>query len=870
MDYEKVKENAIVWMINRNWKRCIAKRREFEQSLFEHSMVELDAIIHLLPILRKPQHFNLSEDEEKVLLASIIVHDVGKEKKEWQEYILGKSGFVSDIDPKLTRQVVFPLCDLLGFSGLEEKIIQVIENCVNLHMKHERTDAKVMAAILTGTDRWKTLADIVDAVDNFCSAQGAFVAISSIEKSFLANHLKVTYHQVNIRGVSTIFLHKAAVDSFIVKGWTPLLCYGNSTIYICSAADNFGIPTIEEIKKKLSNIINEAIGKDVTDIMVGSPVGNILPKPDLFDHTETKKYLVKASQKIGKKNYWKKGGELKEEGRKVIERYLKLKGCSAIVRSKDINIQSQRISSAHPEMVIFKFFKAMMSEYLIGKKGEEIAKREYEDIFGKDSWKKLQRTSTLMPAQDMANTVDLFWSLPGERFGLRVGTIEELSDDKRTELLIDILYGIATKVYKSIPDPPSRSKLSMEMAEAFMNDLIKPPKEINIEKMTKTQLEAYSKSKPFAGKETKKGEYLCPICNTPFKEGIKASADFLDNPQSHTNRGLSHCAFGYVLICNTCKYERFLRQIILEGKPSELIYIFPRMNIGYGSGNILVQRVKELYEMAYNLMIGNNEDPFSQISLPLTQLIARKALDKDLFNLSPKDIVDILTYQTKEDTRKKQRKQLEKQVKEKIGQTVDELNEEWGTDFSTFDKAIDALIAGKINDPGAIEIRKEVFRLTPQLQVVCQTPNMILMPVTYPIAIRDESETNSALRKIFISLLIGLSLDVTVAIVGNSDDVNFEGGEGVAYVSPVPAVRELIGYEWIPLSEAMAWFKAIGATSLLANDTGYPERSNLFSILSAQTPGHILRRLEEKLSEQNRQIMPYHINYLETVREVLK
>lgn len=178
-------------------------------------------------------------------------------------------------------------------------------------------------------------------------------------------------------------------------------------------------------------------------------------------------------------------------------------------------------------------------------------------------------------------------------------------------------------------------------------------------------------------------ENISAQCNIPFREGVTASEDFLDNPQSHTNRGLSHGTFGYLVICNTCKYERFLRQIILEGKPSELIVIFPRMNIGYTSGNILVRRVKELYEMAYNLMVGKNENPFTQISLSLTRSIAEKVLGKELFTLTPKDIVDILTYQTAEDTRKKRRKQLERQVKEKIGQTVDELNEEWGIDFIT-------------------------------------------------------------------------------------------------------------------------------------------------------------------------------------------
>jgi hypothetical protein len=82
--FDEITKKATAWMLNRGWKRLTAKRREFQQSLFEHTMVELDALISLLPILRKPNHFYLTEEEEKVLIASIIAHDAGKERPEWQ------------------------------------------------------------------------------------------------------------------------------------------------------------------------------------------------------------------------------------------------------------------------------------------------------------------------------------------------------------------------------------------------------------------------------------------------------------------------------------------------------------------------------------------------------------------------------------------------------------------------------------------------------------------------------------------------------------------------------------------------------------------------------------------------------------------
>jgi hypothetical protein len=143
MKHQEIMTKAADWMFIRGWKRKIAKRREGvypersrrEQSLFEHTMVELDALLSLLPILKKPNHFNLTEEEEKILIASVIAHDVGKERPEWQDYILGKMDFVSDIDPDLTEKIIPELCDTLGFQEIGEKVMNVIENCINRRLR---------------------------------------------------------------------------------------------------------------------------------------------------------------------------------------------------------------------------------------------------------------------------------------------------------------------------------------------------------------------------------------------------------------------------------------------------------------------------------------------------------------------------------------------------------------------------------------------------------------------------------------------------------------------------------------------------------------------------------------------------------------
>jgi hypothetical protein len=471
-----------------------------------------------------------------------------------------------------------------------------------------------------------------------------------------------------------------------------------------------------------------------------------------------------------------------------------------------------------------------------------------------------------MAAKDMAQAVDHFWQLRGDKFGYKVDCVEDLADERKDELLVDILNGIAGKVFSVMESPPSRAILAEKMAEAFIMDVIKPSPPQDLKQIASLQLEAYGDSKPFAGKETKKATYFCPLCNVPFKEGVKGASDFLDKPQSHTNRAVSHGSFGYVMVCGNCKYERFLRQVLLGGKPAEIVVLFPRMNIGHASGEILVRKVAALYSKAYSLMIGDSDDPGHKISLALTHLLAGNAFGRELDRLSGEELAEVLSYHGSEDSRKKMKSALDKKISE-IGETVEQLNLEWGTDFSTREEAVDALIANRVHDPVARSLRAEVYRLVPQMKIVCQTPNMILIPLVYPISLGKESETNSALRKLFTSLLIGLALDMSVAVIGDTDEIDFEGGEGVAFVPPVPSVRSLIGANWVSIEEAEKWFRAIGAAGRLAGATCYRERSNLFSILSAPTPGHILRRIEERAESGKASF--FHINYLEMVKEVL-
>ena len=891
MDYQAFRTKAVKFMLNRDWKKKIAKRRSFEQSLFDHTLIEIDALITLLPLLEHTFSPSLTEVEEQVLLTSVLAHDVGKELDEWQEYVMGRRDFLSDVNQELAEEVVPELASQFGFSDVAEMLSSVV-----LHMRYERTPAKVASRLLFGqhtNPRWKTLADIVDAVDNLCSAKGIFAGLQCVaEKTSISNHLHTTYHLVQMRGVSTTLLHRAAIDTFTECGWSPLLHYSNGTIYVASSATQPLEPGVDEIQAQMAEGIEKAMPREIAQLIVGSPLQSMMPKVDLFDYRDLKGCLTVAARRVNRTTFRNKPESAR---RKTVADYLKCKDDDSPIDENKLALETDRIGAAQPEMCIFKFFKTALAGNLLGKQvtpeaeetyadfaegggkrklpkvnPQSVARAEYDNVFGERAYADLQSTSTLMPARDMALTIDRFWSLDGSRFGLDVSKIEYLDDTKRVEILIDALVDIADKVYTAIPAENRPTRATPEdIARCFMPDLTHPSRKLNLDELIAQQIQAYGQTKANARKE--KGLHLCPICNGAFDGGTKAKADFVGNPEGHTNRGVSHGGAGQIVICETCKYERFLQQLLLGSQVTDILVLFPRMNIGHSSGEVFRQKAIQIWDKALIRMTEANPKPDLHLSLGLTYNLARKLRDYDVYQLTPDEIVEVVTYESSTDTKKRNRRDLEKELKATYGMDelhLDEINELWDTGFATIDEALQALINGEVLDDEARTIRTKAFRLNRQFYIACQTPHMILVPLTNPVSIGNESNTNAGLRELYLTLILGLSLDCSVAVVKAGEVITFEGGEGVARVPPTPALRELVGAEWVSVEAAKRWLDAIGAVALLANSTAFPERSNLYQILKSPTLGHVLRRIEQK--SENGQAYMHHFHLLEQMKEVLR
>lgn len=882
MNYQEVHDKAINWMNARGWREAYGKKGAFTQSLLQHTDIELNVLLSLLPIFARQEHYALTEAEQQALIVGQIAHDVGKETERWQVYVRApreeqRGNYVPHVIRPLTDDTVTDLVSALGFPSL---VIPDATKFVNLHMAATRNPTNVLNAALFQkglSGRWNTLARIVDTIDNICSIRALLPTLQAIENDqrggVIGPHIQLAYHQIHVRGVSSVMLHKAAEQAYAAEGWQPILYFSDGTIYIADGLTQIAESSRKDIFQRLSNVLTEIVDKDYSSLIISSNFSKtVIPKPDLFNLKHLRRYLRVASTRLRTASFegahYPKRKATAEEiaamadgNRELTFKYLsekaKMKNPEAAIpelTQADIEKFIARQAEQQPDIAIWIFFRAALKLGLLG----DIQQR-FNDVFGAGSYERFEKC----PSQRQFVRNMIYGS---EIFGEMTQASFDLGNDQKVELLpvgqrIDLLIDTLAKVVDASNQDTTSAQA--DIASAFNDDLLHP---YHSEKEWLTlaaseQLNSYSESRKSAYSKASKPR-LCPICNSQFRDGVVAKQDFVDSPEAHTNRAISHGTTGSIVICNACKYERFLQQLLLGERVNRVLAVAPRNHIGRWTGEAFVNQVEAFGEEATNLMSNSTRNPNERISLSLTFMIAKKVLAHSAgenmvdhvvrTGLTGAELSELLSYSLSDDKKKEYRKALQKAIREEFELTEDEsiesANAALDVSYADWDALLDDIVSGDFGrkHPSEVmdDIRAQTQKLQPQLRVICQTPNFALVPLRYGFGGDKDSDTNAALRELFVLLLIGLALDCSVASIDSGETITFSGGEGVARVPPVPAIRDLIGSEWVSLESARKWLEKIGAAGLLAGDTAFPERSNLYQVLSALTPGHILRRVE--------------------------
>ncbi len=306
------------FMKKRTWHNKIAKSKPNYQTLYEHSLSVFDIIEQIISLLDKIKPFK--KREKGILRISAVLHDSGKEKDEWQKAIISNEKLPSHLDENLIKELL---------NELPEKVKSIDANsilsCINLHHKAVQTSGNILKEKLLGhqVTKWKELQEILDFADNLASCGSLQDAISLLENPLrfpLSKQLSFTYHQIYLRGISSIFLHKACQNVYESNGWKPVIFYPDGTIYLKSGIKNK--IDLVEIIDSLTKLFNDGnyFGDKISHLLIGNPTTKIFPKPELFDIDSISLYFEKTYSLVSLESFKKKDIENKNglNGRRSI------------------------------------------------------------------------------------------------------------------------------------------------------------------------------------------------------------------------------------------------------------------------------------------------------------------------------------------------------------------------------------------------------------------------------------------------------------------------------------------------------------------------------------------------------------------------
>ncbi|HVA25619.1 MAG TPA: hypothetical protein VMW62_14645 [Chloroflexota bacterium] len=870
--------DAAGWMSSRGWQRLLAKDRDYTQSLYHHTLAEIDVLASLAPALMSDAGWALTAKQFQALFVANLCHDVGKEDPAWQRAVARRGKAPDHVHHESTTAAIEDWAGRLGYDS-NCGFSATVAAAIGLHHKATQGVASTLDLLFHGGQvdpRWRELADIVEAVDKTCSAATVTAAAATATVQF-AGKLAVSFHRMwLVRGVSTAIFHQAANAAHQDLGWRPLLHFADGTVYGALASDEPAVPSYEVVKDRAGQLFQVLLDQcNVADQVVGNPVADMFPKPELFNASDMPTYLDSAAQRMKtlnfSKKHRKKGGFSKEflgeagkEG--MLGKYCRLAGACVPTTDAEREEVLLRLATATPLDAMLRFYKSVLfSEKIFSVKrwpqaaspsGSEATrpvksafdgwlaklKTDYDAQLGAGSFSGLQSV-TNDPAANLAKAIDPF--LRQQVQGEGVSWSSKLAKDQQAELkrrLLDIFDPAISRLPADFLPPPLDGQ---RLAEAFAADVLLPGEQAPFD--VTAHLRAYVSSK-------NGGQWVfCPWSNEAGIRGQGTSADLGVSTDGHTNRlpmqSNTWKNRGGVSAALGSRYELMLRRLLLGRPPAQLLVLLPPSHLGAAHGQELATAVVSLEQEVMEYSHELSPDPTRRFSFQYTDQVAGKLAAGE------QDLVGLLEYDSPKysvapkhpgGNAREGFAALDHGLHEAFGagdqEALDELNAECETPFSSWKDAVEQIYAGRSPDATkALSISEEVsarrraaLRLHEPGRFICRTPNLIFILLPEKIAVGKENAANSAIRQLFLSLVAASTLGVSAALIDPEEALTFTGGEGAVRVPSNAALRAQVARcrnnlrqqgsdvgggaisDWLLPQEVDVWLKGLLAVHQLA------------------------------------------------------
>jgi hypothetical protein len=370
-----------------NWLRWLGKARGGEQTLLDHSLSVLDTLAACLPFVAEESYPPLTQLEVSGVLVAAFVHDAGKASEAFEAYLSGGGAPVEHVEPESIRSLAKAVAAEAAME-LDDAIDDIVSQAV-LHDRRMRRSHGELSE--RGRDhhslRWRKLADLVDAADSLASATNVMEAEVFLSRNRqLVGGADVASYRTRLRGVSTTFLHSAALAAFQTAGWIPLRYFDDGTLFTGRGAN---LPDREAVRRELERKLEDLLSQraeQLAVLAVGAATKDFLPSPEYVTEHNIDRLFDVAATKVRRKP--KITDDERRQWAKQWNALLKQRPDLAKTFSNSPSAHDfELLASSGPEICLLKLFKNLMDpeKGLCDSNDEEIARKLYEQSVGEDS-----------------------------------------------------------------------------------------------------------------------------------------------------------------------------------------------------------------------------------------------------------------------------------------------------------------------------------------------------------------------------------------------------------------------------------------------------------------------------------------------------